>query len=156
MKTREIITLVLGLAAVAGFVATVKLKGSQESGTPPPEVGAAGNAQGEAAQQAREPDAPTRLQNGPAKTARVLSQYESKPDLNIMTDDGMPQCASGLSRDPEFHAYADVAASNEDSQWIPISVDYYDLKTGTIGILSPGNQIKEPERGMFLLTRVPR
>lgn len=152
MKSREIITLAVGLAAVAGVVAVVKVKASRESEAPPPEV----TALGETAPQAPVSDTRTKLGNGPAKTSRVLSQYEHKPGLNILRDDAMPPSASGLAEDPEFHAYTDAAPDSEESQWIPINVDYYDVKSGTLGILSTDNQVCEPERGMFLLTRVPR
>lgn len=152
MKSREIITLAVGLAAVAGVVAVVKVKASRDSGAPPAEVTAAG----ETAPQAPVSDTRTRLGGGPAKTSRTLTQYEHKPSLNIMIDNDMPKSATELSRDAVFHAYADVAAGDEDSHWIPITVDYYDVTRGTIGILSNHNQVREPERGVFLLTRVPR
>ena len=152
MRTREIITLVVGLAAVAGVVAVMKIKGSRESDAPPPEVAVGGDT----APQAPGSDTRSKLGNGPGKTSRVLSQYEHKPGLNIMRDDAMQPSASGLAGDPEFHAYADAAPDSEESQWIPITVDYYDVTKGTIGILSNHNQIREPEGGRFLLTRVPR
>lgn len=152
MKIREIITLVVGLAAVAGVVAVVKVKASRESDAPPAEVTAAG----ETAPQAPGSDTRTKLGNGPANTSRVLSQYKHKAGLNIMRDDAMPPSASDLAEDPQFHAYANVDESTEEGQWIPITVDYYDVTKGTIGILSNHNQVFEPVRGMFLLTRVPR
>jgi hypothetical protein len=152
MKIREIITLVVGLAAFAGVVAVVKVKASRESDAPPAE----GTAAGETALQTPGSDTRTKLGNGPAKISRVLADYVHKPRLWIMIDENMPEKASDLARDPQFHAYTDADESSDEGQWIPITVDYYDVTKGTIGILSNHNQIREPERGTFMLTRVPR
>jgi len=155
MKTREIITLVLGLAVVAGFVVTVKTKESRSDGVSPATT-AASETKGNTLRQPQHGDAGKLLKNGPTKTDRTLAQYTHKKGLNIMHDGDLPLSASGLVDDLEFHAYADAAPDGDDSQWIPITVDYYDLKTGTIGIRSTANEIREPVRGWFLLTRVPR
>jgi hypothetical protein len=154
MRTREIITLVLGLAVVAGFVVTVKTKESRNDEVSPATT-AASQDEGNTLRQPQHSDAGKLPKNGPAKTDRTLAQYTQKKGLNIMHDGDLPLSASGLVEDLEFHAYAD-AAPDGDSQWIPITVDYYDLKTGTIGIRSTANEIREPLRGWFLLTRVPR
>jgi hypothetical protein len=156
MRTREIVTLILGLAAVAALVIVVKTRQPNRSDATTQEMTSTGGSEGKASRYPAHTGTPKLIKNGPAKTNRTLAQYTRKAGLNIMRDEDLPLSASGLIDDAAFHAYADVSPGDEDSLWIPIAVDYYDLKTGTVGIRSTGNEIREPERGTFLLTRVPR
>lgn len=155
MKTREIVTLLLGLAVVAGFVVTVKSKDSRTATDSPGMTSEAGT-EGSTTRQSQNSETAKLTKDDPATTERRLAQYTFKKGLSIGYDKDLPLSAKGLLNDLEFHAYAEVAPDHEDGELVPITVDYYDLKTGTIGIRSTANEIREPERGMFLLTRVPR
>ncbi|WP_035600600.1 hypothetical protein [Haloferula sp. BvORR071] len=97
MKSREIITLVLGLAAVVGLVFVVKFKGSPQSGTASPEITSAATSEEKDARQSWHASAPKLMQNGPAKINRTLNQYTQKRGLNLMHDEDLPLVLRGSS-----------------------------------------------------------
>ncbi|MBB5353843.1 hypothetical protein HNR46_004107 [Haloferula luteola] len=96
-------------------------------------------------------------QNGPKKADRVIREGSYYRDVWIVIDRDMDLLATDLLSDPEFHAYAEVSMSDQEAQWIPISVDAYNAKTGLLYIRTiPGGEVTVPHRGMFLLTRVEK
>lgn len=184
MKPRDIITTLSSLLVVAIAIIVVLLKSrpSPETTAPSPEVASSQSqnldlekaveaitaAKGEEAKEEGVPvDVYTEQpeiggtrnvqQNGPRKTERVIWEGSYFQGVWISIDEGMPLLDYDLLDDDEFHAYADVSRQGRTSQWIPISVNAYNAKTGLIHIRPvPGGEVTIPLQGRFLLTRVPK